>query len=460
MKFNFLKNIFADKKTGSSDDSVVVRIPPSPSGNLHLGTSRTALFNYLFAKQFGGKVIFRFEDTDTARNKIEFEENIVEGLKWLGINWDNEKIYKQSERTAEYRAHLEKIIASGHAYISKEEAKEEGQRSEVIRFKNPNKVITFQDEVRGEVSVDTTDLGDFVIAKSLDEPIYHFAVVADDFDMKVTHVIRGEDGISNTPRQILIQEALGAPRPVYAHLPMILGSDKSKLSKRHGATSIDEYKNAGFLKDAVINYLAFLGWNPGTDQEIFTRDELIKSFSLKQVQKSGAVFNIEKLKWYNKEYLKKENPEVVISEIKNRLSKSQINPEMIDKIAPTLIERINVYGDVDEMLATGELDLYIAQPQYEKEKLLWKKSPDLNESKEHLKKVQELLSPVSDWSAENIKLAIWPYAEEKGKGNVLWPFRYALSGKDQSPDPIEISSILGKEETLKRINFAIQLIGE
>ena len=441
----------------NNNSNIVVRIPPSPTGNLHLGTARTALFNYLFAKQNGGKIIFRLEDTDKERSKKEFEENIVEGLKWLGINWDNEEIYRQSERSEAYKKHLEKIIASGHAYISKEEVKEEGQRSEVIRFKNPNKVVTFQDIVRGEISFDTTELGDFVIAKSLEEPIYHFAVVADDFDMEVTHVIRGEDGISNTPRQILIQEALGAPRPVYAHLPLILGPDKTKLSKRHGAVPIEDYKNAGFSKESLLNYLAFLGWNPGTEQEIFSLEELIKEFSLEKVQKSGAVFNIEKLKWYNKEYLKKENPEVVINEIKNRLSDSQIKPEILERLAPTLLDRINVYGDVHAMYEAGELDFYFSQPQYEKEKLLWKKSPDLNESKEHLQKVLELISSVSDWNSESIKSAIWPYADEKGKGNVLWPLRYCLSGKDQSPDPIEISSVIGKEETISRITHAISL---
>lgn len=439
-------------------NNIIVRIPPSPTGNLHLGTARTALFNYLFAKQNDGKIIFRLEDTDKERSKKEFEENIVEGLQWLGINWDNEEIYRQSERSSAYRAHLEKIIASGHAYISKEEVKEEGQRAEVIRFKNQNKVITFNDIVRGEISFDTTELGDFVIAKSLDEPIYHFAVVADDFDMGVTHVIRGEDGISNTPRQIMIQEAIGAPRPVYAHLPLILGPDKTKLSKRHGAVPIEDYKNAGFSKESLINYLAFLGWNPGTEQEIFSLEELIKEFSLEKVQKSGAVFNIEKLKWYNKEYLKKENPEVVISEIKNRLSKSgKINSEIIEKLAPTLVDRMNVYSDVEAMFEAGELDFYISQPQYEKEKLLWKKSPDLSESKEHLQKVLELISEVSEWNAESIKSAVWPYADEKGKGNVLWPFRYCLSGRDQSPDPIEIASVIGKEETISRINHAISL---
>jgi glutamyl-tRNA synthetase len=454
---NFLKNLFKER---GNDTNVVTRFAPSPTGFLHMGGVRTGLFSFLYAKQKGGKFILRIEDTDKERSKEEWALQLIADLKWLGFSWDNEEVYKQSLRGHRYKEELEKIIASGLAYVSKEEVKEEGQRAEVIRFKNPNKVVTFQDEIRGEVSFDTTDLGDFVIAKSLDEPIFHLAVVVDDFDMGITHIIRAEEHLSNTPRQILIQEAIGAPRPIYAHLPLVLAEDKSKLSKRkHGETvSLNYYREKGYFPQAINNFVAFLGWNPGTDQEIFSLDELIKEFSLDKVQKSGAVFNIEKLKWYNKEYLKKENPDVVISEIKNRLSKSEIKPELIDKIAPTLVERISVYGDVEAMLEAGELDLYMAQPQYEKEKLLWKKSPDLNESKEHLQKIVELLSPISDWNSDTIKSAIWPYAEEKGKGNVLWPFRYSLSGKDQSPDPIEIANVLGKEETLFRVNYAIQLV--
>ncbi len=447
-------------KANDSQNNIVTRFAPSPTGFLHMGGVRTGLFSYLYAKKMGGKFILRLEDTDRERSKEEWATQLVDDIKWLGINWDNDEVYKQSLRGDRYKELLEKIISDGNAYVSKEEVKEEGQRAEVIRFKNPNKTVTFHDEIRGDITFDTTELGDFIIAKSLDEPIFHFAVVVDDFDMGITHVIRAEEHLSNTPRQILIQEAINAKRPIYAHLPLVLAEDKSKLSKRkHGETaSLNYYRERGYFPEAIINFVALLGWNPGTEQEIFTLEELIKEFSLEKVQKSGAVFNIEKLKWYNKEYLKKENPETVIAEIKNRLTKSEINPEMIEKIAPTLIERINVYSDIEEILTAGDLDLYISKPQYEKEKLLWKKSPDLNESKEHLEKVHELLSTVSDWNAENIKSAIWPYADEKGKGNVLWPLRYSLSGKDQSPDPIEIASVLGKEETLNRINFAVQLI--
>jgi glutamyl/glutaminyl-tRNA synthetase len=281
-------------------EQIVTRIAPSPTGVLHVGTARTALFNYLFAKQNKGKFVLRIEDTDAERSKKEFEEDILQTMKWLGLDYD--EMYRQSERQAIYEKYLKQMIESGHAYISKEST---GERDEVIRFKNPNEVVTFEDKIRGEIKFDTTELGDFVIAKSLNEPLYHLAVVVDDHEMGITHIIRGDDGISNTPRQILIQRAIGAKQPIYAHLPLILGEDKSKLSKRHGAVSIKEYKNQGYLKEAIINHLAMLGWNPGTDQEIFTMPQLIKEFSLEKVSKGGAVFNVEKLDWFNGKHLAK-----------------------------------------------------------------------------------------------------------------------------------------------------------
>ena len=283
---------------------VVVRMAPSPTGHLHIGTVRTALFNYLFAQHNKGEFILRIEDTDKERSTKEFEEEIVSGLQRIGITWDG--FYRQSERGAIYRTYLEKMVARGSAYVSKEESKmRPGEFVEVVRLKNPNATISFSDEIRGEISFDTTELGDFVIARSLDDALYHFTVVVDDHEMGVTHVIRGEDHISNTPRQILIQEAIGARRPTYAHLPLILAPDRSKLSKRHGAVMMSEYESQGFLHEALINYLALLGWNPGTDQELFTLKELITFFDISGVQKSGAIFNIDKLRWFNKEYLMK-----------------------------------------------------------------------------------------------------------------------------------------------------------
>src|SRR3989344_840306 len=228
---------------------VIVRFPPSPTGPLHVGGARTALFNYLFAKQNGGQIFLRIEDTDRERSKPEFEQNIIESLTWLGLEFDNAQPIRQSERSAIYRAALEKLISNNTAYVSREEIEKKDKRGEVISLRNLGKVITFTDLIRGEISFDTTELGDFVMAKSLDEPLYHFAVVVDDWRMNISHVIRGEDHISNTPRQILIQEALGAPRPIYAHIPLILAPDRSKLSKRHGAVSVTEYRDQGYLPE-------------------------------------------------------------------------------------------------------------------------------------------------------------------------------------------------------------------
>ncbi len=271
--------------------TVITRFPPSPTGYLHIGRARTALFNYIFARQNAGKMIFRFEDTDAVRSKKEFEEIMTESLVWLGISWDNKVIEKQTERLEKYKEYLRKLVEENKAYISKEkilEGDKAGQENEVVRFRNPNKKITFKDLIRGDITIDTTDLEDFIIARNIDSPLYHLAVVIDDFEMGITHIIRGEDGISNTPRQILIQEAIGAPLPIYAHLPLILAADRSKLSGRHGAVSVTEYKVEGYLAEAMVNYLALLGWNPGTDQEIFSMDELTKVFDISKVQKAGA----------------------------------------------------------------------------------------------------------------------------------------------------------------------------
>jgi glutamyl/glutaminyl-tRNA synthetase len=395
-------------------NSVVVRIPPSPTGKLHVGTARTALFNYLFAKQNNGKIILRSEDTDKTRSTKEFEDNILEGLAWLGITHD--EFYRQSERSEIYIKHLQELLDSGKAYVSKEEVKEEGQSPEVIRLKNPGTVVTFTDLILGDITTDTSDLGDFVIAKNLREPLYHFTVVTDDWQMGVTHVIRGQDHISNTARQILIQKALGAPRPAYAHIPLILAPDRSKMSKRHGATGLLEYRDKGYLRDAVINFLATLGWSPqakGLNQEIFTLDELIKYFDLKEVSPSGAIFNLEKLDWYNKEYI---------------------------KMLPEAEQQARL---------KAEYEFFTKRPDNVTEELL--KTP------EFLAKVIELVEqvPADNFTVENIKNAVWDYATEQGRGKVLWPMRVALTGLEKSPDPFTVAAILGKEETLARLRAVL-----
>lgn len=453
-------NLFKKNKKGK--ERVITRIAPSPTGMLHIGTARAALFNYLFARQNSGKFILRIEDTDKERNKKEYEENVVESINWLGLQFDG--YYKQSERGDIYKKYLNKLIESGNAYISKESA---GERSEVIRFKNPNKEIAFNDIIRGEIKFDTTELGDFVIAKSLDEPLYHLAVVVDDHEMAITHIIRGEDGISNTPRQILIQQAIGAKTPKYAHLPLVLGKDKSKLSKRHGAASISEYKDRGYSKEAIINHLAMLGWNPGTEQEVFTIEELIREFDLKKVSKGGAVFEIEKLDWFNKEHLRKQPKDEIIREIKNKIKKqsaidTSTTPEaMFEKIYKIVIERISKITDIDELIEKRELDYFFDAPDYDPRNLIWKEV-GAAKTVEHLQNVSQKIEslPSEEPGADEIKKAIWNYADEQGRGDVLWPLRYCLSGLEKSPDPFSLINILGKTESVRRVQTAIQKLND
>ncbi len=435
---------------------IITRFPPSPTGFLHIGRVRTALFNFLFTQKNKGKMVFRIEDTDRERSKKEYEEDIIESLKWLGISYDEGPL-RQSERTDLYKKYLKKMVESGAAYVSKEIPKEEGDREEVIRFKNPNKKITFTDFIRGEITFDTTDLGDFIIARSMDEPLYHLAVVVDDFEMGITHILRGDDGISNTPRQILIQEAIGAPLPIYAHIPLILAPDKSKLSGRHGAISVSEYRKNGYVPQALINYMALLGWNPGTPQEIFSMDELIKEFDISKIQKSGAIFNIEKLNWFNKKYI----DTMSLDEFKTHAEKflpSDFPKEFKEKIIPLLKEKIQFFGEIPKFIE-GELSFISNVISYPKESLTWK-GDTLENAKKHINFVMQTLQAITDsqFNKEKVKEIIWPYAEREGKGNVLWPMRYALSGKEKSPDPFVISEILGKEKTLERLKKAYEII--
>ena len=432
--------------------SVIVRFAPSPTGPLHLGGARTALFNYLFAKKAGGKIYLRIEDTDRERSKPEFEQNIFDSLNWLGLKFDNSEPIRQSARSEVYKKVLTQLISTGAAYISKEEnqaGSDENKRSEVVRFKNPNQTISFVDLIRGEITFDTKELGDFVIAKSLTEPLYHLAAVADDIEMGVTQVIRGEDHISNTPRQILLIEALGAARPTYAHIPLILAPDRSKLSKRHGAVSVTEYRARGYLPEALVNYLALLGWNPGTAEEIFSLDELVQRFLLAKVQKAGAIFDLVKLNWLNREYLKRLPDEILINQ-----APPEIDEKIVRKIMPLIKERLTILTDLKQLLGErGEFNYFFQPPAY---------GLELLKNQKHFKKLSELINSVGnrddDFTAEKIKAKIMPYADQEGRSEVLWPFRAALTGREKSPDPFTVAAILGKEETLKRLVYAENLV--
>lgn len=421
----------------------IVRFPPSPTGFCHVGTARMALLNFMFARKHGGKIIYRSEDTDKERSNLEFEKDIIDSFTWLGLSWD--EFYRQSERTAVYTEALKKLIGEGKAYLSKEESqKEKGKIVEVVRLKNPGKKITFTDIVRGDITFDTTELKDFAIARAIDDPLYHLSVVVDDALMGVTHVIRGEEHISNTPRQILIQEALGYARPAYAHYPLNLGTDRSKLSKRNGDVSVRSYREQGFLPQALVNYLGIVGWTPPSGREVMTLPEMTAEFELEELHKSGAVFDIEKLKWVNREHLMKLSDE-------EYLAHAKVPPKLLSLVRG----RASTFGEVAEIMA--ELDFFEAAPSYDPKGLLWAKDKEPEKLKTRLEGTYKALEavPAGGWNKEAVEAALMPYAEKEGKGVVLWPVRFALTGRERSPDPFTIADILGRDETLARIKGAV-----
>lgn len=439
---------------------VVTRFAPSPTGLLHAGTYRTGVFAYLYARHMGGKFILRIEDTDKERSKPEYEENILESLAWLGLTHD--ELYRQSENVGRHKEVLQKLVADGHAYVSKETPKEEGQRSEVIRFKNPNIVVSFDDSVRDTVQMDTTDLGDFVIAKSMEEPLFHLAVVVDDWDEGVTHVIRGDDHISNTPRQILIQRAIGASTPVYAHLPLVLGTDRSKLSKRKGARALLQYRELGYLPQALINYISFVGWNPGTEQEIFEREELIHAFTLESIQKGGGIFDETKLLWFNREHMLRLTPEAFWEHAEEFLTSETVTEldtrGLWQSVVPVMRERASTFKEIGDADRAGDYTLFYKAPVFEAPLLVWKEET-VDATRARLQRILSLLEGVEgDWTKDTVKSAVWDYAEKEGRGQVLWPMRVSLSGREKSPDPFTISSIIGRDETVRRITSALSLL--
>lgn len=442
---------------------VRVRIAPSPTGYFHFGLARTALYNYLFAKKHGGAMVLRLEDTDKERSKKEYEDDLYECFEWLGITFDEK--YVQSQHVERHKELLKKLVDEDKAYISKEEAKDgSGRIVEVVRLRNPGRTITFTDVIRGDITFDTTELKDFVLARSIDDPLYHFAVVADDGDARITHVIRGEDHISNTPRQILIQEALGLPRPVYAHLPLILAPDRTKMSKRKHQTALREFRKQGYLPEALINFTALLGWSEGRGgKEIYNLDELIAAFSLEGIHKAGAVFDVEKLRWFNRHYLLQRSEGEFMKEV---LAIMQVELEergiawdntKAAAIVPVVRERISMYDDVRMLAKEGEFDFFFAPPSLDAAKIVEKKSTAAS-AKEHLAFAETALSALNDFTADSVKAALWDYASEKGRGAVLWPLRFSLSGREKSPDPFVIASVIGKEETLARIAAAKALL--
>ncbi len=482
-----------------------VRMAPSPTGYFHIGSARTALFNFLFARKTGGKFILRIEDTDKLRSKKEYEKNILDSLRWLKLEWDEgpEKEgdfgpYRQSERLDIYEKYLKQLLEEGKTYycfcspeeleiqrqemitrgiaprysghcrdLSQETVKRylnEGKKA-VIRLRMPSQKLKFQDVIRGEIEVDLSLIGDIVIAKGLREPLYNFSATIDDYLMEITHVIRGEDHISNTPKQIILGEALGFPRPIYAHLPMILGPDRSKLSKRHGAMAVTDYRQLGYLPQALVNFLALLGWHPQDDSEVMSLEEIIEKFSLERVQKGGAIFNLKKLDWLNSYYLRKMDFSDLMSQFidygKNYSSYSGLfqkyDESYFSKVIEIDLPRINKFSDVFtlfDFFFKDELD-------YKKELLFWKgmTETELKKSLSDAIKVVEKI-PKEDFNKINLQIKFYEFIDKEGvykgnRGQLLWPLRAALSGKEISPGPFEIAEVLGKEETIKRLKQAL-----
>ncbi|MEK7062168.1 MAG: glutamate--tRNA ligase [Patescibacteria group bacterium] len=469
--------------------NIRVRFAPSPTGPLHIGGARTALFNWLFARNQGGEFILRIEDTDIERSKKEYENGIIEGLKWLGFNWD-EGPYRQSERLDIYEKYLQKLLNEGRAYYcfcSKEELEadrqamlsqgiaprysgkckrflleeskakiKEGEKQKdlppVIRFKMPSKEIEFNDLIRGKIKFNAELIGDIVIAKNLREPLYNFSVVVDDYEMKISHVIRGEDHLANTPKQIALQEALSLESVKYAHLPLILTPERRKMSKRYLDVDLENYWQNGYLTEAIVNFTALLGWHPSDEREIFSLEELTKEFDIKRVQKSGAVFNIDKLDWLNSQYIKKMDVSELALEIKSFIPLSWQTDEML------LIKAIKVEKERIKTLAEFKdlAGFFFELPNYDAKLLIWRETSS-EKTVENLKILANELDKIDEISFNKVssEKIIMPFTENYGVGDLLWPLRMALSGKQASPGPFEILEVLGKKESLERIKIAI-----
>jgi len=461
---------------------VVLRFAPSPTGYLHIGGARTAIFNWLYARNQKGKFILRIEDTDQVRSTKESITAILESLTWLGLDWDEGPIY-QTDRLPLYREHAERLLREGKAYFCyctpeeleekrKQALKEKRQprydghcrelkspipgRKPAIRFKSPKQGLTvLKDLIKGPIELENAELDDLIILRSDGWPTYNFSAVVDDATMGITHVIRGDDHVNNTPRQILLYEALGYPLPQFAHVPMILGADKTRLSKRHGATSVLAYKEMGYLPQALVNYLVRLGWSYG-DQEVFTLTELIEKFSLENVGKSAAVFNAEKLLWLNGLYIRQEKPATLAELIIPFIEKRGWQPrsrEWLIEVVKTLQERSKTLEEMasqaefyfrddfqmDEKAAIKFLTLEMREP-LEMLASRLASSPELDE-----KMVEKIFRDIA--AERNIKLVA-----------IAQAVRLALTGKTASPGIYEIMRILGKEEVLKRLQRALEKI--
>ena len=463
-----------------------VRFAPSPTGYLHIGGVRTALFNWLFARHHKGKFILRIEDTDASRSTEESIEEIIESMKWLGLDYD-EGPFRQTDRQSIYKEKADQLINENKAYPcfctteeldqKRKEAQAKGLKPKydgtcrnlsdqpegipfVIRFKVPQEgSVTVKDLLRGNVIFQNEELDDLIILRSDGTPTYNFVVVVDDGDMGITHVIRGDDHLSNTPRQVLLYDGLGLPRPEFAHISMILGADKTRLSKRHGATSVLAYRDMGYLPDALINYLARLGWSHG-DQEVFTQEEMIEHFSLENVTTSAAVFNPEKLQWLNQQYIQNADPIDLATKLEPFLIKEDLLPyqhdlskEDIAKPIPSLNQRAQTLIEMAQKSA-----FYFKKELTFDEKA---RNKFLNKDiKPHIEKLIVTINSMAVLEHDSLENLFKKVAEEAGLklGKLAQPVRVALTGSTASPGIYDVILLLGKTTTLKRLNEAVSFI--
>ena len=462
--------------------TVTTRFAPSPTGYLHVGGARTALYSWLHARKSGGEFVLRIEDTDRERSTQESVDVILEGMEWLELDYDQGPFY-QTQRFERYAELIQTLLEEGkayHCYCTRDEidalraeqmARKEkprydgrcrnrtdaadGQES-VVRFRNPDDgAVVFEDLVRGTISIQNQELDDLIIARSDGTPTYNFTVVVDDMDMGITHVIRGDDHINNTPRQINILRALGAQLPVYAHVPMILGSDGARLSKRHGAVSVLQYREDGYLPNALLNYLVRLGWSYG-DQEVFSMDEMIERFDLKDINRAASTFNTEKLLWLNHHYMMNDAPEYVAKHLQWHFDQAGI---VVDA-GPALVDLVKVQRErCKTLVEMTEMSLFLYQDF---------DGYDEKSVKKHFKAkclpvlqhMLEQLSLIDPWNAQNIHDLVENAAQsmDKKMGDIAQPLRVAVAGKAVSP-PIDITlELLGKERTILRIEKAISVV--
>ena len=476
-----------------NENRIRVRFAPSPTGYLHVGGARTALFNWLFARHHGGVFVLRIEDTDRERSSEAMTRAILEGMEWLGLDWD-EGPFHQADGVERHRRDALRLLESGHAYrcfctpeelearraraagapeafrydrtclltVSPEEAERRAAAGQpyAVRFRVPEGTTAWDDAVHGRVEFDNAAIEDFIILRSDGTPVYNMAVVSDDIEMRITHVIRGDDHVSNTPKQILLYRALGQEPPIFAHVPMILGPDGKRLSKRHGATAVGEYRDQGILPEAMVNFLALLGWSPGGDQEVFDVDELIRRFSLEGINKKSAVFDPQKLEWMNGQHL-------------SRLSAADLEPEITERIvraglarAEDLAARRDWYHRLIDLLKVRARSLddiveqarsYLLDRVVYDEEAVRKHWKDPAEVRARLAALRQRLAAAPAWDEATLEAELRALADELGvgAGKLIHPLRVSLTGTAGSPGIFEVLVVMGPELALRRLDDAI-----